>query len=78
MKAFYPFVFNKKLTRKIDMLRISLKPAVRLLSAHIDGLVKTTPECSQLKDLKTGVIDESHSDMDTLLIADMYFLCLLK
>ena len=56
------------------MLRISLTSAVRLSFAHSGGLVQTTPTCSKLKDQKTGVIDESPSDMDTLLIDDMYFL----
>ena len=56
------------------MLRISLTSAVRLSFAHIDELVQTTPKCSQLKDQKAGVIDESPSDMDTLLTDDIYFL----
>ena len=78
MKAFYPFLFNKKLAWQIDMVRFSLIQAFRLSFAHIDGLVHTTPKSSQLKDQETGVLDESSSDMDTLLIDDMYFLLLLK
>ena len=35
---------------------------------------QTAPKCSQLKYQKSGVIDESPPDMDTLLIDDMYFL----
>ena len=38
----------------------------------------TTPKCSKLNDQKTGVIDEFTSDIDTLLIDDMYFLWLLE
>ena len=67
------FSFQQKLDAKIDMLRFSLTSAVRLSFAHIDRLVQITPKCSQLKDKKTGVIDESPSDMDTLSIDDMYF-----
>ena len=52
--------------------------AVCFSFAHIDELVQTTPKYSQLKDQKTGVIDESSSDMDTLLIGDMYSPWLLK
>ena len=55
------------------MLRISLTSAVHLSFAHMDELLQTTPKCSQLKDQKTGVINESPSDMDTLLIGDMHF-----
>ena len=55
------------------MLRISLTSAVRLSFTHMDELVQTTPKCSQDKDQKTGVINESLSDMDTLLIGDMHF-----
>ena len=54
------------------LLRISLISAVRLSFAHIDGLVQTTPKCSQLKDQKTRAIDEYPSDMDTLLIDDVF------
>ena len=56
------------------MLRISLTSAVRLSLAYIYGLVQTSLTYSQFKDQKTGIIDESPSDMDTLLINDMYFL----
>ena len=55
------------------MLRISLTSAVHLSFAHMDELVQTTPKWSQLKEQKTGVIYESPSDMDTLLIDDMHF-----
>ena len=58
------------------MLRISLTSAVRLSFAHIDGSVQTTPKCSQFKDQKTGVIDESPSNIDTLLVDNMYVLLL--
>ena len=61
-------------TRKIDMLRISLTSAVRLSFAYIYELVQTTPKCSQLQDQKTGVIDEPPSDINILLIVDMYSL----
>ena len=56
------------------MLRISLTSAVCLSFAHIDGLVQTTPKCSQLKDQKTAVIDEPLSNINTLLIDDIYSL----
>ena len=49
------------------MPRFSLTPAVRLSFAHIYGLVRTTPKFSHLIDQETGIIDESPSDMDTLL-----------
>ena len=52
--------------------------AVRLSFVYIDGLVQTTPKSSNLKDQKTGIIDESTSDMDIVLIDDMYFLWLLE
>ena len=52
--------------------------SVRLSFAHIDGLVQTTPKCSQLQDQKTGVMDEPLSDVNTLLIDDIYCLWLLK
>ena len=67
-------LFERIPMRKIDMLWISLTSAVRLSFARIDGLVLTTPKCSQLKDQKTGVIDEPPSDINTLLIDDMYSL----
>ena len=61
-------------TAKIDILRFALTSAVRLSFAHIDGVMQTHSKCSQVKDQKTGFIDESLSDMDTILIDDMYFL----
>ena len=67
-------LFERIPKRKIDMLWVSLTSAIRLSFAHIDGLVPTTPKCSQLKDQKTGVIDEPPSDINTLLIDDMYSL----
>ena len=60
--------------QKNEMLTITLTSAVRLSFTHIDGLVQTTPKCSQLKGQKTGVTDKSPSDMDTSLIHDTYFL----
>ena len=71
-------LFERIPMRKIDMLWISLTSAVRLSFARIDGLVPTTPKCSHLKDQKTGVIDEPPSDINTLLIDDMYSLWLFK
>ena len=68
LKAFYLFLYNKK------MMRFSLTSAVRLSFAHIDGLVQTTPKCPHLKDQETIVIDEFTSDIDALLIDGMYFL----
>ena len=49
------------------MLRFSLTSAVRHCFAHIDGLAQTTPKCSLFKDQKTGVLDESSSDMNTVI-----------
>ena len=62
------------------MVRFSLTSAVRFSSSHNGGLVQTTPKRSLLKDHETGVIDESHSGVDTLwihygcFIDAMYFL----
>ena len=69
--------FQQKIEARI-MLRISLTSAVRISFTHMDELVQTTPKCSQDKDQKTGVINESLSDMDTLLIGDMHFRWFLK
>ena len=68
MKAFYPSLYNWKLTWKIDILRFSLKSAFRFSFSHNGGLVQTTPKRSLLKDQETRVIDESPSGMDTLWI----------
>ena len=70
----FEIILSLSFQQKIDMLRISLTSAVCPSFAHIDGLVQTTPKCSQLKDQKTGVIDEPPSDINTLLIDDMYSL----
>ena len=70
--------FQQKIDKRNWDAAISLTSAVCFSFAHIDELVQTTPKCSQLKDQKTGVIDESSSDMDTLLIGDMYSPWLLK
>ena len=70
LESILPLSFQQK----IDMLRISLTSAVCLSFAHIDGLVQTTPKCSQLKDQKTAVIDEPLSNINTLLIDDIYSL----
>ena len=45
--------------RKIAILSISLTSAVRLSFAHIHRLEQTAAKCSQRKDQKTGVTDES-------------------
>ena len=67
-------ILSLSFQKKIGMLRISLTSAVCFSFAHIDGLVQLTPKCSQLKDQKTGVIDESPSNINTLLIDGMYSL----
>ena len=67
-------ILSLSFQKKIGMLRISLTSAVCFSLAHIDGLVQLTPKCSQLKDQKTEVIDESPSNINTLLIDDMYSL----
>ena len=85
MKAFYPSLYNWKLTWKIDILRFSLKSAFRFPFSHNGGLVQTTPKCSLLNDQETRVIDESSSafrygySIDTLWIhiGAMCFLWLL-
>ena len=74
MKAFYPSLYNWKLTWKIDILRFSLKSAFRFSFSHNGGLVQTTPKRSLLKDQETRVIDESPSGMDTLWICCGYLL----
>ena len=71
-------ILSLSFQQKIDMLRISLISAVCLSFAHMDRLVQTTLKCSQLKDQKTGVTDEPPSDINTLLLDDMYSLRLLK
>ena len=67
-------ILSLSFQQKIGMLRISLTSAVCFSFAHIDGLVQLTPKCSQLKDQKTEVIDESPSNINTLLIDDTYSL----
>ena len=71
-------ILSLSFQQKIGMLRISLTSAVCFSFAYINGLVQLTPKCSQLKDQKTGVIDESPSNINTLLIDGMYSLWLLK
>ena len=74
MKAFYPSLYNWKLTWNIDILRFSLKSAFRFSFSYNGGLVQTTPKRSLLKDQETRVIDESPSDVDTLWIRCVYLL----
>ena len=68
------------LQRNIDMgemLKFPLTP-VPICLAHIDGSMQKTPKSSLLKELETQVISETSSNIDSLVIDDMFFLRLLK
>ena len=60
-----------------EMLKFPLTP-VPICLAHIDRSMQKTPKSSLLKELETQVMSETSSNIDSLVIDDMFFLRLLK